>query len=293
MSTQITHEYKYKIFSKAQLKQFALKLAHFYEIPTSNYHIFLHYKKDGYETSIQSTLDELDDNICKIGTPLASLGFHYKSDIITLTLKVKGFPDILNIWYMLNGDIEYSKRLIFFIENSLELTRLEEEISEPTDVLGRNTPDTSSANGDSINSLVTVWHNALTQLQLICSAASYQTWIAPIVPSAEGNQLILNCPNEFAKDWVESRYMKDIIEMIQSSEPSVEGIITRVSGKGTNQSDEATNKWLFLEIDEPLLELMKQVYERETKNADGCSFDQYFNQVIQLHCHERMNNFPK
>ncbi|TGE38701.1 hypothetical protein E4K67_04225 [Desulfosporosinus fructosivorans] len=151
MSTQITHEYKYKIFSKAQLTKFSKKLARFYGTSTSNYHIFLHYTKDGYEASIQSTLDELDDNICKIGVPVESLGFHYESDIINLTLKVKGFPDHLRIWYMLNGDIQYSRRLVFFIQNSLQLETLEEEISQPTVVLSRDTPDSSSSNGNSIS----------------------------------------------------------------------------------------------------------------------------------------------
>jgi len=61
----------------------------------------------------------------------------------------------------------------------------------------------------------------------------------------------------------------------------------RVSGC---QSDEATNKREFLEIEESLFNLMKQVYERETENSVG-SFDKYFNQVIKSRCQERIDDY--
>ena len=96
-------------------------------------------------------------------------------------------------------------------------------------------PSNASNSSSLTNSLLTVWYNASNRLRLLLSDAAYQTWIAPIIPSAEGNQLILNCPNEFVKDWVTSRYKKDIMEIVQSIEPSVEGIIIRGGGgnKGT------------------------------------------------------------
>ena len=56
-----------------------------------------------------------------------------------------------------------------------------------------------------------------------------------------------------------------------------------LSNIGECQSDEATNKQEFLEIEESLFDLMKQVYERETENSVG-SFDKYFNQVIKSRC---------
>lgn len=74
---------------------------------------------------------------------------------------------------------------------------------------------------------------------------------------------------------------------LASLEPSVEGIIVRV---GDCQSDETTNKQAFLEIEESLFDLMKQVYEREPKNSVG-SFDQYFNQVIMSRCQERIDDY--
>lgn len=80
---------------------------------------------------------------------------------------------------------------------------------------------------------------------------------------------------------------KDIIETVRSIEPSVEEIMVRVSGC---QSDEATDKRVFLEIEESLFNLMKQVYDRETENSVG-SFDKYFNQVIKSRCQERIDDY--
>ncbi|MDR3668783.1 MAG: hypothetical protein P4L35_18245 [Ignavibacteriaceae bacterium] len=84
-----------------------------------------------------------------------------------------------------------------------------------------------------------------------------------------------------------SRHKKDIIETVRSIEPSVEEIIVRV---GRCQSDEATNKQEFLEIEDSLFDLMKQVYDRVTENSVG-SFDNYFNQVIRSRCQERIDDY--
>ena len=54
-----------------------------------------------------------------------------------------------------------------------------------------------------------------------------------------------------------------------------------------DQSDEATNEREFLEIEDSLFDLMKQIYEKETENSVG-SFDKYFNQVIMSRCQERI-----
>lgn len=67
----------------------------------------------------------------------------------------------------------------------------------------------------------------------------------------------------------------------------IEEIASNSSGKGANQSEEAINKPQLLEIDEPLFELMKRVYERETENPVG-SFEEYYKKVIRLHCLEHM-----
>lgn len=102
------------------------------------------------------------------------------------------------------------------------------------------------------NLIAYVWYETLNRLKSLYSPASYQTWIAPIVPSAEDNQLILNCPNEFAKEWLESRYKKDIIKTVQSIEPTILEITIRVGNVNNNEdSNFEMNNYQ---------ELMKQIH---------------------------------
>ncbi|WP_157998505.1 DnaA N-terminal domain-containing protein [Desulfosporosinus sp. OT] len=64
---------------------------------------------------------------------------------------------------------------------------------------------------------------------------SYDTWIKPVIPSTEGDKLILNCSREFVKDWIESRYLDLILEVIQSILPSLGEVEIRVVKK-TNET---------------------------------------------------------
>jgi hypothetical protein len=201
----------------------------------------------------------------------------------------------LNITYNIKGDIENAKHIISLTENTLELTRLSEQGTgeltlDNSKSIGQTQMNSDLSNiidNELTNSLVNVWQKASNQLQSLYPIIAYQTLIAPIVPSVDGNQLILECTDQFAKDWIESRYKKDIIETVRSIEPSVEGIIVRVGG---SQSNEATNKREFIEIEESLFDLMKQVYERESENSVG-SFDKYFNQVIMSCCQARIDDY--
>lgn len=260
MNTQANRIYEYKVFKNGQLKQLALRLARFCNISPSDGFIFLHYKDDEFDTSTIATVDELE-NICEIGNPLDTLSFHYNNNVIQFSLSL--FLKAFSVTYIIDGDIEYSKKLIFFVENTLELTRISNELTKEhskhddardnseaneSEGLFDNDPSNLSDGITSTNSLVTVWHKASNQLRLLLPAAAYQTWIAPILPRAEGNQLILNCPNEFAKDWVETRFKKDVIETVQSIEPSVEGIIIQVGSKGVTQSNEVITNCGHLQL---------------------------------------------
>ncbi|WP_088226117.1 DnaA N-terminal domain-containing protein [Desulfosporosinus sp. FKB] len=247
MRTEVMFDYKYKIFSSGQLKQFALKLARFCDMPTSDSRIFLHRREAGFETSTQSTIDKLDTNL-RIGTIPESLGFHYKGHIIILSLKNEN--ENIHVTYILDCDIEYSKKLIFFIENTLSLTRLSEQeasmaIFDDCQSIGQTQMDSDHGKvlqkNESTDLLIDVWQKASKQLQSLYSAAAYENWIAPLVPSVDGNNLVLTCPNEFYQAWLESRYKKAIIEMVLSIDSTVEGIIVKFSDKETNLSNETTN----------------------------------------------------
>lgn len=227
MSTEVTLQYENKVFLKGQFKQFVLKLCRFLNILPSDGYAFLRQKDQDFEISTKVTVDELE-NICEIGTTVSRLDFHYNYNIIKLSCK--SCSDALSVLYVINGDIKYSEKLIFFVENILEITRLTEEISELTDGNRQDTPDISTVEESEV-----------------------------------------------------------VIEAERSIEPSVEGVIVRFGGKGANQNNRAINKRQFLEIDKPVFKLIKQVYEKETENTVGWTFEKYLHQVIQAHCQEIMS----
>lgn len=192
MGTEVTHQYENKVFREGQFKQFAQKLCRFLNISPSEGYAFLRRKDQEFEISTKVTVEELE-NICELGTTVSRLDFHYNYNIIKLSCK--SCSNALNVLYVINGNMKYSEKLIFFVENILEITRLNEEISELTDSHRHDTPISSSVK-------------------------------------------------------------------------------------------ESENKRQFLEIDKPVFKLMKRVYERETENTVGWTFEKYFHQVIQAHCQE-------
>lgn len=197
MSTEVTHQYENKVFLKGQLKQFTLKLCRFLNTLPSDGYAFLRQKDQDFEISTKVTVDELE-NICEIGTSVSRLDFHYDYNIIKLSSE--SCSNALNILYVINDNMKYSEKLIFFVENILEITRFTKEISELTDGHRQDTPDISTL----------------------------------------------------------------------------------------EESEVIINKRQFLEIDKPVFKLMKQVYERETENTVGWTFEKYLHQVIQEHCQEIM-----
>lgn len=60
-----------------------------------------------------------------------------------------------------------------------------------------------------------LWSQALDVMQKKVSKPSYDTWLkATNAHSLQGNQLVITAPNEFARDWLESRYLELISETI-------------------------------------------------------------------------------
>lgn len=123
LSTQVKREYEYKVFEKGHLKQFVLKLTQVCNVLPSDGSIFLHYKENEFVTSKKATMDEIE-SLCEIDHPLDSLSFHCKQNIISLSRFSKG----LSVSYVIDGNVEYSKMFIFFVETTLELTRIGEQV---------------------------------------------------------------------------------------------------------------------------------------------------------------------
>lgn len=200
MSTEITHQYENKIFPNGQFSKFVLKLCRFLNILPADGYIYLRQKDQDFEMSSLVTVNELE-NIWEIGTTVSRLDFHYDYNIITL--RCKSCSNVLSVLYVINGDMKYSEKFIFFVENVLEITRFKEEINELTGDHRQDTPNISN---------------------------------------------------------------------VKESEVDIEPI----------------NKRQLLEIDQPVLNLLQQVYERETENNVDWTLEKYLHQMIQAHCQEVM-----
>ncbi|WP_088225083.1 DnaA N-terminal domain-containing protein [Desulfosporosinus sp. FKB] len=288
--TIVNRQYENKVFSKGQFKQFALNVAGFCNLSLTD--LFILILRKGTDTSIRSTVEDLI-NICGIGKTINCLAFHSSFYIIKFRLQI--YSNDLNVQYNIKGNIENAKQILYLTENTLELTRHREQGTGELSFDNVQSFGNTQVNGELRNILINnelstslkdLWQRALNLLKSLIPIRAYENWIAPIVPSLDGNHLILECADKFAKDLIENCYKKDIIKIVRSIKPSVEGIIVRVSDF---QSDERTNKHECIEIEESLFDLMKQVYERETENSVG-SFDEYFNQVIMTRCLERIDN---
>jgi chromosomal replication initiator protein len=58
-----------------------------------------------------------------------------------------------------------------------------------------------------MTNLDNLWEKALESIASFLSKPSFETWLKPTKPVAlEGNVLIVEVPNDFARDWLESRY---------------------------------------------------------------------------------------
>lgn len=60
------------------------------------------------------------------------------------------------------------------------------------------------------------WNLVLADLEKKLSKPSYETWLQNSFATFRDAELSIHVPNEFAKDWVESRYLDKIRESIQS-----------------------------------------------------------------------------
>lgn len=132
--------------------------------------------------------------------------------------------------------------------------------------------------------ILLTWKKAIVVLKRNLAPATFNTWIDPVVPGAEGNFLVLFCPNSFCLEWLESRYKSLILETVQSIEPSIEGIVLR-----EDRQENDKKRQLILKVDEELYDLMKQVYEKDTSDSVGWTFEEYFTQMIQSICQERLD----
>src|SRR5690625_7336673 len=60
-----------------------------------------------------------------------------------------------------------------------------------------------------------LWIAALNKIEGKISKPSFDTWLKnTVAEKLEGDTLIVNVPNEFARDWLEGRYTKLITDIL-------------------------------------------------------------------------------
>ena len=61
----------------------------------------------------------------------------------------------------------------------------------------------------SLENIHDLWNRALDQIEKKLSKPSFETWLKSTKAHAlQGDTLIITAPNDFARDWLESRYSK-------------------------------------------------------------------------------------
>ena len=70
-----------------------------------------------------------------------------------------------------------------------------------------------------------LWQTVLSQVQLTISSANFNTWFKNTsILSKEGGLIVIAVPNSFSKEWLEKKYNKDILKIIQNFNEKVKGI---------------------------------------------------------------------
>lgn len=96
-----------------------------------------------------------------------------------------------------------------------------------------------------------LWQKALTILEQTLSKPSFETWFKATKPfSLEGSTLVISVPNDFARDWLESRYVGIITETLSAltlSNMSVKFVIPQIAEdqfetKNVGRSKEANSR---------------------------------------------------
>ena len=85
-----------------------------------------------------------------------------------------------------------------------------------------------------------LWQKTLATLETKLSKPSFETWFKSTKPvSYESNTLIVSVPNDFARDWLESRYsiiIKETLNVLTMKEVAVKFVIPQVVDESLYES---------------------------------------------------------
>jgi chromosomal replication initiator protein len=82
-----------------------------------------------------------------------------------------------------------------------------------------------------------LWQTVLAQLQTSLSPASFTTWFKNTkIFAFENGTLIISVPNSFVKEWLEQKYSKTILKIINQLEQGIKEIKFEIKKKRKKQN---------------------------------------------------------
>jgi hypothetical protein len=94
-----------------------------------------------------------------------------------------------------------------------------------------------------------IWLRVLEKGKCNWSVDSLETWIAPLIPSLYGSQLLLLCNNTFTKEWIGSRYLKDLEIIVHDIEPNITEILLKTKEMEVPKGMDHDNEFKTLVIE--------------------------------------------
>ena len=81
-----------------------------------------------------------------------------------------------------------------------------------------------------------IWQTALGELEITFSKANFTTWFKDtFIVAATDKEIIIGVPNNFAKEWLENKYHKEVSLILKKACPGVDTISYKVSSPASPQ----------------------------------------------------------
>lgn len=122
--------------------------------------------------------------------------------------------------------------------------------------------------GEIMEGLQSLWKKVLETVEPHLTKPSFETWLKPTHPvGMENNVLIIEVPNEFARDWVESRYTPLLLSCLRDliQEDFELRFITPVSDETEEKETDTSDKQSFQNnTDDTFSQMLNSKYTFET-----------------------------
>src|ERR1700690_3372268 len=84
-----------------------------------------------------------------------------------------------------------------------------------------------------------LWENALVELELTISKPNFNTWFKDThIVRVEDGAVHLGVPSQFARDWLSTKFHKDILRSLRGLSESVRGVEYVISRSAKKASEE-------------------------------------------------------